>query len=136
MNDEEFEQQQRRIRALDDKWHGVIAPGWVITHEYVRQNFEVNDVPNNTAVACTKVQWEYLHALISWNMPAVMHETDEGLDHIFVHECCHVLVHEARQWDDSDRDHSLQHEERVTEQFARAIERARAEGAFMSGRPF
>lgn len=125
MTDDEYKAQQERIRALDDKWHAVIAPGWVITHEYVREGFEVNGAPNNSAVATTHVDWPYIHAMISWNMPAVLREDDDGLDHIMVHELGHVLAAEAREWDDGNRNASLQHEERVVEQMARAIERAR-----------
>lgn len=125
MTDAEYETQMARIRALIAKWHEVLGlDAWEITHRYERDNYEVNGSPNHEAVASASVQWEYMHATISWNMPAVLGETDETLEHIYVHECCHVLVHEAREWDDDDLRASLKHEERVAEAFARAIERA------------
>ena len=126
MNDADFNAQCARISRLFAKWYDLLLPGWKVSMEYVRENFQSNGESAPETPACCAVRWEYMTAIVSWNMPEVAHNDDEGLEHILVHELCHVLVAETREWDDDQPRASLMHEERVVEGIARAIARVHA----------
>ncbi len=67
-------------------------------------------------------------------MLAVADLPDEELERVFVHECCHVLVAEMREWGPGDMTQaaceiSLKHEERVVCGLTSAFLWTRKDGA-------
>ena len=63
-------------------------------------------------------KWQYLKATLRFDVEAVNDLDDEELDHLFVHECCHALVNEMREW---DGEHGIDHEERVVTMLTNAF---------------
>jgi hypothetical protein len=134
MNDKEYAAQKARIQTLSDKWIVPLGLKWW------RVNLEFNrDVTGDhgngrCAVAETMVDWHYLLATITFNIPAVAEQADDELETMFVHECCHILVNEMRMWapkniDADKNDEAMHHEERVASTLANAFIWTREAGA-------
>ncbi len=138
MTDSEYSKHKRRIQKLADRWLNCLGlKWWAIDINYEREGIPVS--PTDAAVnwecnARVRAKWEYLKAAIDFNMLAVARLTDEELERTFVHECCHVLVAEMREWGPGDMtqaavDISLKHEERVVCGLTSALLWTRRDGA-------
>lgn len=137
MTDAEFEVQKKRIRALANDWLGPLGLlYWRIHIDFNRDAaMMVNGAWCDETIGKASVQWEYLTATLSFNLNKIAQKDDDDLEYCFVHECCHVLVHEMREWCqtahlDSDRQEAaMNHEERVVTQMAKAYVWVRRAGA-------
>lgn len=129
MNDKEYNQQVARLQKLADKW--LLPLGllwWKVTFSYVRDS----DLPTRgdsnkfSCIANTSVAWEYCDANLTFSIKEVLDKKDDELEEIFVHECCHILINEMRQWADDEIpvakcDEAMKHEERVVTNLAKAF---------------
>lgn len=129
MNDKEFKEQKRRLLKLVDRW---ITPlglrWWKVDIVYSRESLstERHKEDGHICQATTQVDWEYINATITFDIQAISLLKDEELESIFVHECCHILVHEMRMWalpemSQGKLDEAMKHEERVVTQLAKAF---------------
>lgn len=114
----EFKKQQERILTLHRKWEFSLGlNNWAITYEYWRD--PLKEVPKGSSfgtAALTETQWEYMQAIIQFDLGMTASMDDSTLERLFVHEVCHVLLAEA-VCDGIDRGHK----ERVVETLARAF---------------
>ena len=129
MNDAEYEAQKERINKLASKWLPIMGlADWTMVEAWHRDSgeFTVDGSPSHDVTAATKVDWRYMWAEISWNLPRVAEQDDESLELIYVHELMHIMVDETR---DLTGDHKLRdgredwlaHEERVCTFLAKAF---------------
>jgi glutathionylspermidine synthase len=126
MNDKEYNTQKKRIKHLIDKWVPCLGlRWWAFTVAYERGELASHRA-NFNCLAFTSTAWEYLDGKITFSLSAVANQTDDELEMVFVHECCHILVNEMRNWESRDltpeqqRDY-LNHEERVVTMLAKAF---------------
>ncbi len=126
MTDKEFNKQRARIDALWKKWGANLTLGpWQIVLRYCREPIPGKDGTNKVGEA--HVMWEYRQATLMFYLPGLADMTDAQVERLFVHECCHVLVHETREWCQTEHlpeDVSagcMKHEERVVSQMAQAF---------------
>lgn len=132
MTDGEYKKQKRRIQKLADRWLPALGlDQWHLDLAYKREGIAASaeDAAENWQCnAQARVKWEYQRATLSFNMLSMEDYDDKELERLFVHECCHALVAEMREWGTEAMtkdfaDHALKHEERVvaclTEAFLR-----------------
>lgn len=118
MNDKDYDFHKARIGALADKWLPMLGlEWWTIDIEYHRAGISNGEEDWTTNARCN-AKWEYMRATIAFNMLAVMDLSSDELERIFVHECCHILVCEMREWGpekmlEAEQYQSIKHEERV-----------------------
>ena len=124
MTDAEFAAQQSRLRVLSDRWLKPLGLGWwKIDVAYAREEYRPPDhagTSKDDSVAHCHVDWRYVEACITWNMPKLPELNDDELEMAFCHECAHILLHEMRWTADNSAD-SLDHEERVASTLAKAF---------------
>lgn len=84
---------------VDSQWH------------YGQDRPEGSDDAN--AWAC--VQWEYMRGTVHFCLPLLERHPSADRERIVVHELCHFLVAEMREYSEADRipSHVIRHEERV-----------------------
>lgn len=112
LTDKEYREQRTRIRKLVKKWRVPLGlTHWNFDTEYCR--VPMGEVDGFRRVATASVKWEYLDALLSFNMLEIRDMDDDRLEEVFVHECCHVLINEMREWDNGSVEAKIRHEERV-----------------------
>lgn len=118
MTDAEFAKQRKRLSVLADKWITPLGlKWWKIDLVYAREPLD-SSKPGFYCQAKTSVAWEYLDAKITFAMAEIADVSDDKLEEIFVHECCHILVNEMRMWAPEEvskekMDEAIKHEERV-----------------------
>jgi hypothetical protein len=113
-----------------------------IEHVFLDSFFGDDGEDDFKVTAVTEVRWQYLEARVKWYLLSAVRHDDQRLDHVLVHELCHVLLApeqvliDARLAGDADRDrftdseHALlvernyEHLEMATEMTARAIRAA------------
>lgn len=127
MTDAEFNVQRKRLLALQDKWIPALGlRWWHTTFVYSRQPLKSEAAEGRTCLAQTLVDWEYLNATITFDMQAIVDESDDDLEKTFVHECMHIFVHEMRMWAGPEvtyekKEEAMKHEERVVTQLTNAV---------------
>lgn len=137
MKDAEFEVQKARIQSLADKWLGPLGLLWWTVHiEYCRDYaLKVNGSYSEETTAKAHVMWEYVTATLAFNMRKVADLDDDELENVFVHECCHILIHEMREWCPTQNlpseasQAAMMHEERVVCMLTKAFLWTRKAGA-------
>lgn len=111
---EQFDATMARIDPLLDKWMPLLGlADWTIRARYVLAS---QDMEYPTAQAECDARWQYMHAVIRFNVPELVQADDGEIEHVVVHELMHVLVNEMRE-------DGIAHEERVCEMLARAMGR-------------
>lgn len=134
MTDAEYRVQRKRLMLLQDKWHSTLGlRWWNVTYSYSRDPLKSEAAEGRTCLAQTMVNWEYMKATITFDMQAVIDETDDDLEVCFVHECMHIFVNEMRMWAESEMpsgkmDEAIKHEERVVTQLTNAVIWSRKSG--------
>jgi len=127
MTDKEFAFEKARIRKLVDRWVRPLGLNWFkLDIDYERVPLEPpqsatghNKTYQWRTQANTAVVWEYRKASMAFDMNAIHGSSDDELESLFVHELCHILVNEMREWSDDDK--GRKHEESVVEGLARAF---------------
>lgn len=123
MTDKEYNLTKRRIQALVKKWIKPLGLNtWRVEVKYCRAGIEgdaADIAESREVIAKCYAKWQYLTALIEFNMLEVFALSDADLEETFVHECMHVFVNEMRMWDEDH--HGIDHEERVVSQLTSAM---------------
>ncbi len=134
MTDSEYAKQKKRLLTLAERWITPLGlKWWKVDLVYARESLD-SSKPGWYCQAKTSVSWEYLDAKITFAMPDIVDVSDEALEKIFVHECCHILVNEMRMWAAEEiskekMDEAMKHEERVVCGLASAFMWTREDGA-------
>jgi hypothetical protein len=101
MTDKEFAIQKSRIQKLKKKWHNSLGLlWWKVDYVYYRDekiDGEHCEAGWSVTANCS-VKWEYRDAKIRFDMQSVSGLTDEELEKVYVHECCHIIVNQMREW--------------------------------------
>lgn len=128
---------RKAVKRAFDKWLKPLGLLWwdIKIHFYsdpieVAKRFRKPD-EDFTVAAKTYVSWMYSEASIDVNLPAFKGLDQEEIERIIVHECCHILVAEAREGE-------IHHEERVVTQLTKAffwVENAAKEAVNASHNP-
>lgn len=130
MTDKEFVLVKRRIKSLLDEWaFGTKSQGprmtalkeWVITVKFSREPFDTRD--GNVAGAHIYSHWHYKQAEIEFNCLELYRLGLLELELIIIHELCHALVNEMREWAGSEPETEalMRHEERVVSELSVAF---------------
>src|SRR5712691_10117518 len=116
MNTDDFNVTKERIRQCADKWITPLGlKWWTVRLEYDKER--CTEQPGSRA--CTHVLWEYLDATITFHMPELVDDDDAELERTFVHECCHILVAEMRDYSET---RNGKHEERAVTGLTKAFQ--------------
>lgn len=108
LTDSDVRLQQKRVHRLVRRWRGLI-PGWRVNIEFSREPLDSDGDGWTTNARCDP-KWEYLTANITFALQAIADLSEDELERIFVHECCHILVNEMCG---PASDEATKHEERV-----------------------
>lgn len=137
MNDKEYEELRNRIREIARAWLQVLGLGfWKIDLEYSRDGKGVCDPHSDLGnewdcAASVLVKWQYLNANIIFNLPIMLEMSDNEIEDTIIHEICHVLVNEMREYSQveisEERLHiGRAHEERVVSSLTNAFKWVRS----------
>ncbi len=151
LTDAEFLKEKRRMDKLRSKWMPILglteAACWDITLIYHRaspiseerggEHIQVNSAAGYgwSCFGKASVLWQYKRATLRFDLRDMQGHSDDFAENVFVHECCHVLVAEMREWclnESMDSDLSagcLKHEEHVVTNMASAFIRAHGAGS-------
>ena len=128
MDDAAYNKQKRRLQILAEKWIGPLGlKWWKVDIVYSREPIPSSAGEGWNCIGKASVRWEYLDAKITFDMQAIEGMDDDRLEQLFVHECCHILVHEMREWCQSEglgtdaMAAAMKHEERVVCQLTSAF---------------
>lgn len=118
MNDEQFEAQRVRVRAIFDRWLGLLRlQGWQIIFHWDRTDGAERGHSFRSFMSC-EPDWRYLHAVINVHLGAISEvDDDDVLEGYVVHELMHIHLSEISHDDETYR----AHEERVATQLSRAF---------------
>lgn len=117
MNDREYAAQKKRIQKLADKWLQPLGLlHWKVQIEFCREGIDDECGEGNAVAADCTTSWEYLETRIRWSMPVISRMDDRDLEMVFVHECMHTFLAEARE-----PEGQALHEERVATMLAKAF---------------
>lgn len=120
MTDKEYSKQKKRINAFYDKWAPILGMGWYKVNLLFIRDTDTNE-PETAAI--TSSQSQYRLASIRFFMPIIASQSDEDLEHIIVHELCHILIAPLSQFTTDEPATNYVHEY-STECFAWALEHA------------
>ncbi len=130
--DADYDAIKARIDKYFHKWRPILnLDRWEIQVSFCRESvLKVNGEYSVDCLAHASCRWEYMHATITYGLIPLSEKTDDELELVIVHEFCHLLVSEMREWcqttrltDDSSAS-SMKHEERVVTQMADSFVRA------------
>ena len=120
MTDKQFRKQRKRVQRHFRVWRERLRlTGWEFGFNYHRGPYEVNGATNQRCMASAAVDWEYRAATLDFNLAEIARASEREVENCVVHELCHVLVREMRQW--ATADDGLAHEERVCTEVAWAF---------------
>lgn len=131
MTDQQFESCKGRVQTLLDEWV-FGTPGqvpripalrdWVIVVRYARESFSTPD--GDEAGAQVVSSWFYKTAEIDINCSNLHDRGDLELETTILHELCHLLVNEMREWGGKYSERTEEwshHEERVVTDLSMAF---------------
>ena len=137
MTDAEYAVTKTRLDTLAALWIPCLGLGspWDITLHYYRDSGEYGEKNKELATvvpqgyqsfAHTSVSWAYMSAEIYINLGYFVGLEEEEQEKIFVHEACHILVHEMRAATRCNcEEYDMRHEERVCTMLAAAFLRSK-----------
>jgi len=107
------------IRKLFDKWTYRLGLRWwslcLVYKEDPQDIIETfGHVENSIVIAKTFCDWRYGTATIYFNLPKLKQMSKEDIEHVIIHELCHILVNEMREGE-------IHHEERVVTGLTKAF---------------
>ncbi len=127
VNDKEVRITKRRVHKLLDEWATGAKPrivplkGWILEITYSLA--VTNTATGEQAAADCTANWAYKRAEMTFYLPALQEMADLDVELVIVHELCHALVNEMREWGThfNNTDPELparRHEERVVTELA------------------
>jgi hypothetical protein len=131
MTDQEFEDIKGRVRALLDEWafgnkenpipRMMLLKDWVVKVNYFREGSE-ETVDGDVAGASVTSVWYYKQAVMDFMCGEIYTLAPLELELLVIHELCHILVNEMREWGEGAGDtKDMHHEERVVTDLAMAF---------------
>lgn len=108
MTDKQFKRLRDRIKRIALPWIETLGlKWWNIELEYSRDGKDMLSRQEESGavwdcMATASAKWEYLSATVRFNMPTLMDCSDESLEKTILHELCHILVREMREWSPED----------------------------------
>lgn len=129
MTDKEYRTTRNRIVKIFNKWSLILGfRHWEITAKFTRE-----EQPDNVVATCS-ASWEYKDATLTFHCDSLFGFSDKRLTTTIIHELCHVLIKETREWAPEKLtgealDKAMRHEERVVSEMADAFIWAYEEGA-------
>lgn len=134
MTDKEYKAFVRKLKSLKKKWIKILGlEDWDIEVLAVRGRSD-----NDERLAECNCKWEYRDVSMRFFTDIMDGVSDEEFEQCFVHECCHILLAETREWApikmESDvLDKAMKHEERAAVMIERALLAAYKAGMETSG---
>lgn len=112
MTDKELKRHKKRVQKHLRHWKLLLGLGaWKIDVDWYDGRLPDTDPdPYRVCLMDVDARWEYLTIDMRVNVDAISRLSDEALEAAVIHELCHALVCEMRDWDPEDGRH---HEERV-----------------------
>lgn len=121
MDDKEYRRLSRIIDKLGKTWFSTLGFNrWKVK---VRLHRGINEDNPKCQAKCHAL-WEYMDMLLEFWVEALEDMTEREVEEVFLHECCHGLVNEMREWT-PDR---MCHEEHVVTQLVLALAWAKHDG--------
>lgn len=116
VTDKEYARERKRIGKLIRKWARLLGVAhWDVEVWYYRELLGPPG-PTYRTFMVTNTRWEYMLAIIKVDLTSTIGASSDSIEHMIIHEFCHVLMDEMKNHD-KDSDHA----ERVAEQLAKAI---------------
>ena len=105
---------ENRVLAICHRLEELLDLQWQeIAHVFNRGG------DDDTGTACTaSAKWQYRLATLTWNLDALVSQTDEQIEEIAIHEYIHILCGPIQEYLPSD---DTAREEFVTESLARVF---------------
>lgn len=98
-------------------WIGNLGLGyWDVEFEYHAHHFLESPYTPLTCGYC-ETDWKYLRATVHVSDPVLCTLEEKDIERFVVHELCHALVNEMRDYEEGD----LSHEERVCSMLTNAF---------------
>ncbi len=130
MKDAEYNLVKDYCLPLAKKWITLMGCSWdrVDLHWADHYFNEEKDGHPAECMAFCDADWRYLHATITFSCAKIFeHFTPSGpkepefIEEMIIHEIGHILVSEMREYDRSNHNRTVGHEERVVTRMARAF---------------
>jgi hypothetical protein len=128
MTDKEFKKLTSRLDSIISEWATGRNPRLVSLREWSKtitfsreraesENNQGAETWINSIGAETTANWPYKEVKIVFYAPALVNHSNLELELVVVHELCHAMVNEMREWggvsDENDQAAKIRHEERV-----------------------
>lgn len=118
MTDEQFEKEKQRLRRFVDRWYSVLGlESFHTIFEYHRGL--IPDYLSSTGTC--SVNWEYHQAWVDFSCEKSSRLDDRDAELVVVHELCHILVNQMRDYTDEHGNTHIKHEESVVTQLSKAF---------------
>lgn len=119
MTDAEFRKERARAKKFFENWVWMLGfRTWHHTEiEYWREPLgplRGREDEDGVAIATCEADWRYLTLCMKIDLTLCLGKTDHEVETTIVHELCHGLVNEMRDWD-------INHEERCVTELAQAF---------------
>lgn len=121
MTDKEFRRVEKLINRLMNKWKGTLGFNRWKIRVTVYQDY--NEDNRDCAAKCNAM-WEYQDVWLRFYAMRMVDMSDKEIEEIFVHEMCHALVNQMREWS-ADK---MYHEEHVVTMLTQALMWTRYDG--------
>lgn len=120
--DSVYKRDRDRIRRLFKKWIFNLGLGsWKCDLNHVRGYTASHDGVHTTAASIT-CDWRYQVLTVEVSLICITDMDDDELEYVIVHELCHAMVNEMREFKDHPKDNAIDHEERVVTCLAKAMQ--------------
>lgn len=114
---------RRLARKAAKFWISNLGLGyWDVKVEY-HEHYFTEPYTMETAGYCD-VEWQYLRATVHISNPVLCTIEEKDIERFMLHELCHALVNEMRDYEEGD----LSHEERVCSMLTNAFMRTKNSG--------
>lgn len=120
MTDLQASKEQSRIRFFIKKWAKILRlADWSIRVQYTRDAVCVDDGTGYEIGAKVTTSWQYKMMNLEFNLQSTINASISEVEKIVVHELCHAVVNEMREWCGENRsadegsESAIAHEERV-----------------------
>lgn len=123
MTDKEYKAFTSKVSKLYKKWIKTLGlAAWDISCVTVRGHSGYDDGRQ----ADCRAQWEYRQASMRFYADVMEELSDDEIEAVFLHECCHILINEMHEFGspkmtDEEMTRAMMHEERAATEMSMAI---------------
>jgi hypothetical protein len=129
MTDKEFKAEQARLQKIIHKW---VQPLGLLYWQRIKIAYERERGPEDDytaceVAACASCAWYYKEAALTFFCSETITLDEDAAESVVVHELCHVLVNEMREWSpaagmsEDEVRKAVRHEEHVVTNLAQAF---------------